>query len=69
MQGKDYDRVRMLEVGADEAERYERKKRKKNPDLGFSTYEDATIRYCRVCFKMIFLIGCFALLTFNLPLR
>lgn len=43
-EGKDYDRVRMLETGADEAERYERKKRKKNPDLGFSTYEDATIR-------------------------
>ncbi|XP_064109318.1 pre-mRNA-splicing factor Syf2-like isoform X2 [Macrobrachium nipponense] len=43
-EGKDYDRVRMLEVGADEAEQYERKKRKKNPDLGFSTYEDATIR-------------------------
>ncbi|XP_068202612.1 pre-mRNA-splicing factor Syf2 [Palaemon carinicauda] len=43
-EGKDYDRVRMLEVGADEAELYERKKRKKNPDLGFSTYEDATIR-------------------------
>ncbi|KAK7055053.1 pre-mRNA-splicing factor syf2 [Halocaridina rubra] len=43
-EGKDYDRVRMLEVGADEAERYERKKKKKNPDTGFSTYEDATIR-------------------------
>lgn len=43
-EGKDYDRVRMLEIGADEAEQYERKKRKKNPDLGFSTYEDATIR-------------------------
>ncbi|XP_069943344.1 pre-mRNA-splicing factor syf2 isoform X1 [Cherax quadricarinatus] len=43
-EGKDYDRLRMLEVGADEAERWERRKKKKNPDQGFSTYEDATIR-------------------------
>ncbi|XP_037783054.1 pre-mRNA-splicing factor SYF2-like isoform X2 [Penaeus monodon] len=43
-QGKDYDRLKMLEVGADEAERWERRKKKKNPDQGFSTYEDATIR-------------------------
>nr|XP_053633027.1 pre-mRNA-splicing factor syf2-like [Cherax quadricarinatus] len=45
-EGKDYDRLRMLEVGADEAERWERRKKKKNPDQGFSTYEDATIRTC-----------------------
>lgn len=43
-QGKDYDRLKLLEVGADEAERWERRKKKKNPDQGFSTYEDATIR-------------------------
>jgi len=43
-EGKDYDRERLLEVGANEAERWERKKKKKNPDSGFSTYEDATIR-------------------------
>lgn len=34
--GEDYDRVKLLEVGADEAERWERKKKKKNPDPGFS---------------------------------
>lgn len=34
----------MLTVGADEAERWERKKQKKNPNVGFSSYEDATIR-------------------------
>uniref|UniRef100_A0A0P4WI06 Pre-mRNA-splicing factor SYF2 n=1 Tax=Scylla olivacea TaxID=85551 RepID=A0A0P4WI06_SCYOL len=43
-EGKDYDRMKLLEVGADEAERWERRKKKKNPDQGFSTYEDATIR-------------------------
>lgn len=36
--------MKLLEVGADEAERWERRKKKKNPDQGFSTYEDATIR-------------------------
>lgn len=50
-QGKDYDRLKMLEVGADEAERWERRKKKKNPDQGFSTYEDATIR-CRKYFMV-----------------
>lgn len=43
-QGKDYDRARLLDVGADDAERWERKKRKRNPDVGFSSYEDATVR-------------------------
>ena len=35
-EGGDYDRVKLLEVGADEAEKWERKKKKKNPDPGFS---------------------------------
>ncbi|KAK4327590.1 hypothetical protein Pmani_001947 [Petrolisthes manimaculis] len=43
-EGKDYDRLQLLNVGADEAERWERRKKKKNPDQGFSTFEDATIR-------------------------
>lgn len=34
----------MLEVGADEAERKERKNRKKNPDTGFADFEQATFR-------------------------
>lgn len=34
--GEDYDRVKLLQVGADEAERWERKKKKKNPDTGFA---------------------------------
>lgn len=42
--GKDYDRVKLLNVSAVEAERIDRKKKKKNHDQGFSTYEQATIR-------------------------
>lgn len=43
-QGKDYDRIKLLNISAVEAERLERKKKKKNPDQGFSTYEQATVR-------------------------
>lgn len=43
-EGKDYDRVKLLNISAVEAERLERKKKKKNPDQGFSTYEQATVR-------------------------
>lgn len=42
--GEEFDRVKLLEVGADEAEKWERKKKKKNPDQGFSDYEAATFR-------------------------
>ncbi|KAH3736072.1 pre-mRNA-splicing factor syf2-like [Dreissena polymorpha] len=42
--GEDYDRVKLLEITADEAEKWERKKKKKNPDPGFSGYEAATLR-------------------------
>ena len=34
--GEDYDRVKLLEITADDAERWERKKKKKNPDTGFA---------------------------------
>lgn len=34
--GEDYDRVKMLEITADDADRWERKKKKKNPDTGFA---------------------------------
>lgn len=42
--GEDYDRVKLLNMSATEAERLERKKKKKNPDQGFADYEQATIR-------------------------
>lgn len=34
--GEDYHRVKLLDVTADDAERWERKKKKKNPDTGFA---------------------------------
>lgn len=40
----DYDRVKLLNVSAVEAEQMERKKKKKNPDIGFSDFEAATVR-------------------------
>lgn len=42
--GEDYDRVKLLEVGAEDAEKWERYKKKKNPDPGFSDYAAATYR-------------------------
>jgi pre-mRNA-splicing factor SYF2 len=43
-QGEDYDRVKLLHIEAIEAERLDRKKKKKNPDIGFADYEQATAR-------------------------
>jgi len=42
--GEDYDRAKLLNVTAVDAERLERKKKKKNPDQGFSDFEAATRR-------------------------
>merc|ERR1712012_828386 len=44
-QGKDFDREKLKEVGAEDAEIVERRKRAKmDPDKGFSTYENAAFR-------------------------
>ncbi|KAE9415757.1 hypothetical protein Angca_004477 [Angiostrongylus cantonensis] len=44
-EGIDYERLKALHTSADVAARIEmRKKRKKNPDQGFSSYEDMTLR-------------------------
>lgn len=43
-EGKDYDRLKLLEVSAIDAKKIEKKKKKKNPDLGFSTFEAQTAR-------------------------
>jgi len=51
--GEDYDRQKMLEVGADVAERYDRMKKKKNPDPGFADYEQATARQYNQLVKQI----------------
>ncbi|XP_038515787.1 pre-mRNA-splicing factor SYF2 isoform X1 [Canis lupus baileyi] len=42
--GEDYGKVKLLEISAEDAERWERKKRRKNPDLGFSDYAAAQLR-------------------------
>lgn len=53
-EGEDYDRVKLLDVSAVEAETKERaKRRKKNPDMGFSTYEEASIRQNQRLVKQI----------------
>ena len=44
-EGQDYDRLKYLDMQADDAEKWERKqKRKDNTDTGFSSYEAATAR-------------------------
>lgn len=53
-EGEDYDRVKLLSVSAVEAESIQHaKRRKKNPDQGFSTYEEATARQNRRLTKQI----------------
>jgi len=42
--GVDYNRVKLLNVSAIEAANIEKKKKKKNPDVGFSDYEAQTAR-------------------------
>ncbi|XP_050529497.1 pre-mRNA-splicing factor Syf2 [Daktulosphaira vitifoliae] len=42
--GQDYDRLKLLNMTAMEADAIERKKKRKNPDPGFSDYEQATAR-------------------------
>jgi len=43
-QGQDYDRMKLLDIQADEAERMSHKKKKPNTDTGFSTYEEMSAR-------------------------
>ena len=44
-QGEDFDRKRNLDVSAEDAAKWERRKRKHhNPDPGFSNFEAATAR-------------------------
>ncbi|KPP58707.1 pre-mRNA-splicing factor syf2-like [Scleropages formosus] len=52
-QGEDYDMVKLLEISAEDAERWERKKKKKNPDPGFSGYAEAQLRQYQRLTKQI----------------
>uniref|UniRef100_A0A8C5PPH5 Pre-mRNA-splicing factor SYF2 n=1 Tax=Leptobrachium leishanense TaxID=445787 RepID=A0A8C5PPH5_9ANUR len=42
--GVDYKRAKLLEISAEDADRWERKKKRKNPDNGFSDYAAAHLR-------------------------
>jgi len=42
--GEDYDLVRLRDYGAEECERWDNKKKKKNPDQGFADFEQASFR-------------------------
>ena len=45
LQGEDFDRKRNLDVSAEDAAKWDRRKRKHhNPDPGFSNYEASTAR-------------------------
>jgi len=53
-EGRDYEREQLLGVGADEAQRWEAKRRRKmNADEGFSSYEAASKRQYDRCTKGI----------------
>ena len=41
--GEDYEKVKLLDVGANDAEKWERKKKKTNPDQGFSGIHVVTL--------------------------
>uniref|UniRef100_A0A6I8RLP9 Pre-mRNA-splicing factor SYF2 n=1 Tax=Xenopus tropicalis TaxID=8364 RepID=A0A6I8RLP9_XENTR len=51
--GVDYERAKLLEISAEDAERWERKKKRKNPDLGFSDYAAAQLRQYQRLTKQI----------------
>ncbi|XP_048083825.1 pre-mRNA-splicing factor syf2 isoform X1 [Alosa alosa] len=51
--GENYHRVKLLEISAEDAERWERKKKKKNPDPGFSGYAEAQQRQYQRLTKQI----------------
>ncbi|KAJ3613190.1 hypothetical protein NHX12_019442 [Muraenolepis orangiensis] len=51
--GEDYHRVKLLDIGAEDAERWEKKKKKKNPDPGFSGYAEAQLRQYQRLTKQI----------------
>lgn len=42
--GLDYNRMKLMDVTAEDADKWDRMKKKKNPDPGFSSYEDAAVR-------------------------
>lgn len=51
--GENYSIAKLRDLGADEAEKMEKRKKRKNPDQGFSDYEQATFRQYQRLTKQI----------------
>lgn len=51
--GENFERVKLLEISAEDADKWERKKKRKNPDLGFSDYAAAQLRQYQRLTKQI----------------
>ncbi|XP_061751616.1 pre-mRNA-splicing factor syf2 isoform X1 [Nerophis ophidion] len=51
--GEDYNRVKLMDITAEDAERWARKKKKKNPDTGFAGYAEAQLRQYQRLTKQI----------------
>nr|XP_033786867.1 pre-mRNA-splicing factor SYF2 [Geotrypetes seraphini] len=51
--GENYERVKLMEISAEDADKWERKKKRKNPDLGFSDYAAAQLRQYQRLTKQI----------------
>ncbi|XP_019854319.1 PREDICTED: pre-mRNA-splicing factor SYF2-like [Amphimedon queenslandica] len=51
--GEDYKQLKLLDASADELDRLQRKRKKKNPDPGFSDYKDAQYRQYERLIKQV----------------
>jgi pre-mRNA-splicing factor SYF2 len=51
--GENYSIAKLRDLGADEVEKMEKRKKRKNPDQGFSDYEQATFRQYQRLTKQI----------------
>jgi len=51
--GENYEHVKLMDISANAAERWEQKRKRKNPDPGFSDYEQATARQYNRLVKQI----------------
>jgi len=51
--GEDFDIVKLRDYSAEEVEKWEKKKRKKNPDTGFADFEQASFRQYQRLTKVV----------------
>ncbi|CAO2626494.1 Pre-mRNA-splicing factor SYF2 [Lemmus lemmus] len=50
---EDHEKVKLLEISVEDAERWERRKKRKDPDLGFSDYAAAQLHQYHQLTKQI----------------